>query len=80
MTPANATAFSVTSTPLDARTIPESYIFLRDIGVIPYAAQFADGAEIAEMVSLQRPAMLMENNGVLVLGTGWRFLSLRRRR
>jgi L-fuculose-phosphate aldolase len=67
--PVNATAFSVTAAPLDARTIPESYIFLRDIGVIPFADQFSDGAAIADAVSLKKPAMFMENNGVLVLGT-----------
>ncbi len=67
--PVNATAFSVTAGGLDARTIPESYIFLRDIGVVPFAAQFADGNDIADMLSLRRPAMLMENNGVIVLGT-----------
>jgi len=70
--PVNATAFSVTlgdGAPLDARTIPESYIFLRDIATIPYAAQFSTGQEVADLVSMKRPAALMENNGVLVLGT-----------
>jgi L-fuculose-phosphate aldolase len=69
--PVNATAFSVTRPllPLDARTIPESYIFLRDVGVVPYADQFGDGAAVARRISLKAPAMLMENNGVLVVGT-----------
>jgi L-fuculose-phosphate aldolase len=67
--PVNATAFSVTGMALDARTIPESYIFLRDIGVVPFEEQFGNGEAIAEMVSMKKPAMFMENNGVLVLGT-----------
>jgi L-fuculose-phosphate aldolase len=67
--PVNATAFSVTATPLDARTIPESYIFLRDLGAIPYASQFGDGTEIARMLSPQRPALFMENNGCIVTGS-----------
>src|SRR5262249_45830900 len=29
--PVNATAFSVSTAPLDTRTIPESYLFLRDV-------------------------------------------------
>ncbi len=33
--PVNATAFSVTATTLDPRTIPESYIFLRDVAASP---------------------------------------------
>ncbi|HVX86905.1 MAG TPA: class II aldolase/adducin family protein [Phycisphaerae bacterium] len=65
----NATAFSVTGTTLDARTIPESYIFLRDVGVIPYAEQFGDGRAVAGRISMRQPAMLMENNGCLVVGT-----------
>ena len=34
--PVNATAFSVTATPLDARTIPESYLLLRDVARVPF--------------------------------------------
>jgi L-fuculose-phosphate aldolase len=67
--PVNATAFAVTGTPLDARTIPESYIFLRDVDTIPYEDHYGDGEAIAAKVSMKRPAMLMENNGVLVLGS-----------
>ncbi len=67
--PVNATAFSVTASRLDARTIPESYIFLRDVGVVPFAEPFGDGRAVAERVSLKAPAVLMENNGVLVVGT-----------
>jgi L-fuculose-phosphate aldolase len=68
--PVNATAFGVTATPLDARTIPESYLFLRDVGVVPYGWQYEDGERIAALVSPERPAALIENDGVLVLGSG----------
>jgi L-fuculose-phosphate aldolase len=67
--PVNATAFSVTATPLDSRTIPESYILLRDLAVIPFGLQYQDGEEIAARVSPARPIALLENDGVLVLGT-----------
>jgi L-fuculose-phosphate aldolase len=67
-TPVNATAFSVGGTPLDARTIPESYLFLGDVPVVPFAAQFGDGREAAGIVSAEHPVALMENNGALVLG------------
>jgi L-fuculose-phosphate aldolase len=67
--PVNATAFSVTATQLDTRTIPESYLFLRDITVIPFELPYQDGESVAAMVSPERPIALMENNGVLVLGT-----------
>jgi L-fuculose-phosphate aldolase len=67
--PVNASAFCVTATPLDSRTIPESYILLRDVSVVPFGWQYEDGARIAETVSLERPIALLENDGVLVLGT-----------
>jgi L-fuculose-phosphate aldolase len=67
-TPVNATAFSVTHEALDARTIPESYLFLGNVPTVPFAAQFGDGAEIAALVSVDQPVALMENNGALILG------------
>ena len=67
--PVNATAFGVTATTLDARTIPESYLFLRDVGVVPFGAQYGDSEAVAAAVSPDRPVALIENDGVLVLGT-----------
>jgi L-fuculose-phosphate aldolase len=67
--PVNATAFAVTDAPLETRTIPESYIFLRDVPRIPYAYRFADGGEIAAHTSLKSPVLILENDGVQVLGT-----------
>lgn len=67
--PVNATAFSVTSVPLDARTIPESYIFLRDVGRVPFGVQYRADGSIASHVSARNPAALLENDGVLVVGT-----------
>ncbi|MCG8649545.1 MAG: class II aldolase/adducin family protein, partial [Pirellulales bacterium] len=67
--PVNATAFSVTDSKLDARTIPESYLFLRDIRTVPFGVQFQASGEIADYVSPQAPAAMLENDGVLVLGT-----------
>ena len=66
--PVNATAFSVTGTELDSRTIPESYIVIRQVGRIPYGVQFEDPEAVAETISPQRPAALLENDGVLVAG------------
>jgi len=72
--PVNATAFSVTDVKLDARTIPESYIFLRDVERVPYGVHYGTGStqtskgSIAEYVSPRAPAVLLENDGVLVVG------------
>ena len=67
--PVNATAFAVTAVRLDARTIPESFLLLRDVGVVPFGLQYEDGERIAAMVSPENPIALLENDGVLVLGT-----------
>jgi L-fuculose-phosphate aldolase len=67
-TPPNATAFSVTSQRLDTRTIPESYIFLRDVHHLPFGEAYGDGVSLAETLSPEFPIALLENTGALVLG------------
>ena len=67
--PVNATAFSVTDAPLDVRTIPESYVFLRDVQRVPYGIQYRDDGSIADYVSASIPAAILENDGVLVTGS-----------
>jgi len=67
--PVNATAFSVTGSPLDTRTIPESYLLLRDVPRIPFDRIFGDGAALAAAVGPDHPAALLENDGVLVVGS-----------
>lgn len=65
--PVNATAFSVTDSTFDVRTIPESYVFLRDVKRVPYGTQYGDG-NIADYVSEASPAAMLENDGVIVTG------------
>jgi L-fuculose-phosphate aldolase len=67
--PVNATAFSVTGVPLDTRTIPESYVVLRQIQQVRYGVQFLDNDELAKQVSPRQPAAILENDGVLVIGS-----------
>ncbi len=67
--PVNATAFSITDSYFDARTIPESYVFLRDVARVPYGIQYTGDAKIAEFVSGASPAAILENDGVLVTGS-----------
>ena len=54
--PVNATAFSVTGEALDSRTIPESYIVIREVNRLPYGMQFGDPAKLAERVGPKKPA------------------------
>src|SRR5205814_8984827 len=60
---------SVTDCPCDSRTIPESYVFLREVQKIPFGKQFGNPEDVAQRVSPRNPIALLENDGVLVLGT-----------
>jgi L-fuculose-phosphate aldolase len=66
--PVHATAFSVSDSLLDTRTIPESYLFLKDVVKIPFEHHYGDGSEVALAVTPAHPVALLENNGVLVAG------------
>jgi len=68
-TPVNATAFSASASRLDTRTIPESYIFLRDVAVLPFSWVYDAPDKIAETMTPEFPIALIENDCALVLGT-----------
>lgn len=67
--PVNATAFSVTESELDTRTIPESYVFLREVHRVGFETRFGDGRELASLASMRNPIVIIENDGVQVCGT-----------
>ena len=67
--PVNATAFSVTDSFFDSRTIPESYVFLRDVNRVPYGVQYLSDGSIADFISESSPTAILENDGVLVTGS-----------
>ena len=67
--PVNATAFSVTDSHFDARTIPESYVFLRDVERVPYGVQYLEDGSIAGHLSKASPAAILANDGVVITGT-----------
>jgi L-fuculose-phosphate aldolase len=66
--PVNATAFSVTGATLDTRTIPESFVVLREVSRVPYGIQFVSPDQTARAITPHQPAALLENDGVLVTG------------
>jgi L-fuculose-phosphate aldolase len=66
--PVNATAFSVTDAAFNTRTIPESYVFLRDVRRVPYGVQYQHDGRIADFITADSPAAILENDGVLVTG------------
>ena len=65
----NAMAFAITGTEFDSRTIPECFILLRDVPLIPFRTLYTKVDEVAEMVSLSTPVIMVQNDCVLVVGT-----------
>ena len=67
-TPVNATAFAVSAERLDTRTIPESYVFLREVEKLPISVLSDDPTTVAQRLSPNFPVYLIENDGAMVLG------------
>ncbi|MDA8409201.1 MAG: class II aldolase/adducin family protein [Treponema sp.] len=62
------TAFVVAGVRLDSRTIPESYINLRDMPVVPYGAQFGDEGAISAAITRRNPVVVLDSDAVLATG------------
>ncbi len=64
----NIMAFGVSEARLDVRTIPESWIFLQDIPVVSFGKQFAGNHTIPELISKNTPAVIIQNDSIIVTG------------
>ena len=64
----NMMAYAITAHPFDSRTIPESFILLRDVALIPFKTLYTHPQSVADSVSLNRPVALIENDCVLIVG------------
>lgn len=67
--PKHVMAFGATHTPIDSRTIPESYIAMRDIAVVPFGTNITNPEKISSMISAHSPVVLVENDSVISTGT-----------
>lgn len=61
--------FAVTDCEFDSRTIPESYIMLRDVKKIPFGASFMQQDMVADMFDAMTPILIAENDCVIVTGS-----------
>lgn len=61
-------AFAVTGTEPDVRTIPESWLFLQELPIVPFGAQIHGRNDIHDKISGGAPAVLIRNDSVLVTG------------
>ena len=66
--PPHAMAFALTDMQFDPRTIPESYIMLRQIEKIPFSAMYLKKNEVADKYSENTPVLICENNQILATG------------
>lgn len=61
-------AFAVTHTPIDSRTIPESYISMRDIVRVPFGTNITSPEKISKAISAKSPVILLENDSIISTG------------
>lgn len=66
--PKHVMAFGATGTKLDSRTIPESYIAMRDIAVLPFGTNITDPELVSKSISSKSPVVLVENDSVISTG------------
>lgn len=67
--PPSITTYGIVTKPFDTRTIPESYIVLRDMPVIPYGVQYRNPDQAADAISKRSPVILLQNDAVLTTGS-----------
>ena len=65
----NATAYAITAAQFDSRTIPESFILLRDIPLIPFKMLYTEANKVADIVALSSPVLMVQNDCVLAVGS-----------
>lgn len=65
----NIMAFSVTDVDFDSRTIPESYILLRNIPKVPYGSVFMETEKLAETFTPKTPIVLVKNDCIIATGS-----------
>ena len=66
--PPNAMAFASTATEIDSRTIPESYIQLRDVPMLSSEEYFSDPKNAIRHMSPAHPVLMIENTGIITFG------------
>lgn len=63
-------AHSICHRPIDTKILPESYLHLHEIPLVPYEAPYRRHELIVEKISLANPAVEICNNGIMTVGRG----------
>jgi L-fuculose-phosphate aldolase len=64
----NVLAYSVAAKRFDTKTIPESYILLRNIPIIPYNQLYNAPENVSAILSKDTPVLLVQNDVVVTTG------------
>lgn len=67
--PPNVMAFAITGTEFDTRTIPETYIMLRDIPTLAFDKAYSDPEAIANTINESNPVVMVLNSCIITTGT-----------
>lgn len=63
-----AMTYAITSEPFESRTIPESYILLKEVVTVGLAVRYRAPDEIARLLLNKHPVLMVENDCVLTIG------------
>lgn len=66
--PPNIMAYAISHVKFDPRVIPESYILLREMPMLPFDAYFTDLKHVVNTLSPRYPVMVIENDGIITSG------------
>jgi L-fuculose-phosphate aldolase len=64
----NLMAFAITEAKFDSKTIPESYIMLRNMPRLPFGASFMLTEDLAETFTPQNPVVIINSESVIATG------------
>jgi L-fuculose-phosphate aldolase len=65
--PPHVMAYSVTGKTFDTKVMPEAYVFLKEVPVLPFGVQRRNYAETAEVFK-ENPVVLIANDCIIVTG------------
>lgn len=66
--PPHAMAFTVTDEVFDPRTIPESYLLLREIQKVSYSALYLEPEAVSDRLCSKTPVLICQNSQILATG------------
>lgn len=67
--PPHIMGFCTSGVKFNVRTIPESWIFLKDIPNVPFGIEYEEGKKIATLLK-DNPAVMLSNDSIIVTGDG----------